>query len=99
MKLNYTTISKYLKIGAKIWEYVDYNAQKELENGRKTAKNKISKPVEIFKDGTSLGIFPSCSELSRQSKELFGVKLSISRISDVANEKIEKYKSFTFKFI
>ena len=46
----------------------------------------------------SLGIFYSIAELSRQSEELFGVKLNKENISAVARGVRKKYKGFTFKY-
>jgi hypothetical protein len=59
-----------------------------------------SKQVEIFdKNGVSLDIFESATELERQSEELFGVKLLQSAISSVCKGKYPKYKGYTFKYI
>lgn len=96
------TVSKYLKQGAKLG-WCNYDPKEEFnKNNEKTGlKNKKfkSKPVEIFKDGKSLGIFESTCELERQSEKLFGVKLLNSNISQVCNGKKSQYKGFTFKYI
>ena len=76
----------------------NYNPKEESIKGSKKI-NKIKKMVEIFKNGESLGIFYNCSELERQSKELFGVKLIGTNISMVANGKRKQYKGYTFKYI
>lgn len=68
------------------------------KNGSKNGKLS-GKKVEIFKDEKSLGVFPSTLELSRQSEELFGVKLSSSRIGCACRNEIKQYKGFTFKYI
>lgn len=62
-------------------------------------KRKLSKPVEIFKDGNSLGIFSSASELERKSEKLFGVKLLSSKISTVCTGKRKFHKGYTFKHV
>ncbi|MDC4245549.1 hypothetical protein [Clostridium perfringens] len=82
--LSTMTIRNYLKKGTKLG-WCDYDAN-------------FGKKVEIFKNNKSLGIFPSCAELERQSEELFGVKLLISSISAVCNKKLKSYKDFTFKY-
>ena len=93
-----TTTIKYLKKGTKLG-WCNYDPKKEMiRNGLKNGKSK-GKKVEIFKDGVSLGVFESCAELSRQSEELFEVKLSRSMISRVCSGKLKQYKSYEFKYI
>lgn len=58
-----------------------------------------SKNVEIFKDGESLGIFPSMSELERQSLDIFGVILTTDNISRVCNGKRKHHKGFNFSYV
>lgn len=83
--LHYSTISNYLKKGTKLgWCKYDAN---------------FAKKVEIFKDNKSLGIFPSCCELTRQSEKLFGVRLSSSKISSVCRGKGKHHKGFTFRYV
>ena len=78
------TIGKYLHIGTDMgWCY--YNGH--------------NKRIEIFKDGISLGIFKSCSELERQSEKMFDVKLSSICIAKVCNGKQKIHKGYTFKYI
>ena len=102
MKLGRTSIIEYLKKGSLIG-WCNYDAKVEMKkNGvRNGLINglKIGKPVEIFKDNISLGTFPSCSDLSRKSQLLFGIKLSNSSISLVCNGKKLQYEGFTFKYI
>lgn len=66
-------------------------------NNFETKEN--GKEVEIFKDGNSKGVFPSCAELERQSLELFRVKLSFGNISAVARGKRNHHKGYTFKYV
>ncbi|MGU8679077.1 hypothetical protein ACV3Q3_13040 [Clostridium perfringens] len=94
--LNRGSIVNYLKKGNKLG-WCDYDSKEEKEKGR-SKKGKNAKKVEIFKDNKSLGIFSSCSELERQSEELFGVKLSQSNISIVCLGKRKSHKGFTFKY-
>ena len=84
-KINPTTISRYLKTGTKIDLCNFYSGN--------------SRRVEIFKDGISLGIFKSCSELSRQSEKLFKIKLNYRSILFVANGKGKNYKGFNFRYV
>jgi hypothetical protein len=86
--------SKYLKIGATKFNWCDYNPKK-IQNEAHSKVGKLSgKKVEIFKDEISLGIFPSCMELERQSEKLFGVKLGNSMIAQVCKDKRKQYKGF-----
>ena len=62
-------------------------------------QNNKNKPVEIFKDNKSLGIFESCHDLDRQSENLFVIKLNYRGISMVANGKRKQYKGYIFKYI
>ena len=84
-KINPTTISRYLKTGTKIDLCNFYSGS--------------SRKVEIFKDGISLGIFKSCSELSRQSEKLFNIKLDYRSILFVATGKGQNYKGFNFRYV
>ena len=96
--LHSATISRYLKRGNKLG-WCNYNPKNEsLKRSSKFGKIN-GKQVEIFKNGKSLGVFESCHELERQSEELFGVKLLFSNISEVARNKKEQYKGFTFKYV
>lgn len=93
-KCNRGTIVVYLKKGTKLG-LCDYDGKEEFR------KNNIkkAKQVEIFKDSISLGAFESCSELERQSEELFGVKLFNGAISSVCLGKLKHYKGYFFKYI
>lgn len=88
MKLHKGTIRTYLKRGNELG-WCEYNAQEEQ------IRNKC-KPVEIFKDGISLGIFESIANLEKCSKELFGVQLSNASISAVCLGRQKIYKGYTF---
>lgn len=91
-------IVNYLTQGTK-FNWCNYDSRKEvIKNASKSGKLK-GKPVEIFKGDISLGVFPSCTELERQSEELFGVKLFQNKISQVCNRKIKHYKGYTFEYI
>lgn len=96
--LGKSTIRIYLKQG-NILGWCNYNPKEELK--KTTSKNNKStgKPVEIFKDSKSLGIFENCHELERRSEDLFGVKLLNNAISRVCNGKQSHHHSFTFSYI
>ena len=88
------TIRRYLNIGTRL-NWCSYNPQEEIDKKIK----KQSKPIEVFKNEKSLGIFNGATYLSRHSEELLGVKLYQANISHVANGEIKQYKGFTFKYI
>ena len=77
--------------------WCNYDAQKEYLKGVRK-KNKNGRQVEMFKDGESLGIFESATELSRKSEELFGVKLLKENISAVCNGERNHHKRFAFRY-
>lgn len=97
MKVGRGIITKWLKQGDRL-NWCKYNPKKEMAK-HNTLNNKASKPIEIFKNGESLGIFPSCSELERQSEKLFGVKLYQCNILYKFYSDIKQYKGFNFKRI
>lgn len=97
LKLSKGTIIKYLQQGNTL-NWCSYNPKEEIIKSHKKT-NKNGKRVEVFKDNISLGLFDSCSELSRQSQELFGIKLLESGISAVCRKKYNTYKNFIFKYV
>jgi len=101
-KLSNTTIATYLKKG-NTFGWCTYNGYDEFikNNLRNSEKNRIrnGKPVEIFKNYISLGIFTSCIKLDEQSEELFETKLDNKSISAVCIGSRKIYKGFTFKYI
>lgn len=96
--MDVTSIISYLKKGTKLG-WCSYDPKEEMRKSAIRVSKITSKKVEIFKDRKSLGIFESCNELSRQSEDLFGVKLNTSNISAVCLGKLDQYKSFTFKYV
>lgn len=95
---NSLTIVRWLKKG-KEHNLCNYNARLESQKAHSKAGKKNGKPIKIYKDGIILGEFESASELSRQSENLFGVKLSTANISAVCCGKLKHYKGYTFKYI
>lgn len=102
LKMNRGTVLKYLKQGAEIG-WCDYNANEQinLNNARRgeLMQNKLGKTVEVIKDGKSMGVFKSISELARISQDVIGEKLEISAISNVCNGKRSQHKGYIFKYI
>ena len=98
MRLGRSTIREYLKKGTNLG-WCDYNAKREKSIVSSNNGKLNSRPIEIFKDGVSLGEFPSCRELERKSEEIFGIKLNYGSISLVCLSKQKQYKGFTFKYI
>jgi len=97
-----TSIQKWLESGNELG-WCHYNKNEEMNQNYKNSvtrnKKNYSKPVEIFKDGASLGVFESVSELDRQSMKIFKIKLISSNISLVCLGKQKHHKHYTFKYI
>jgi hypothetical protein len=96
MKYDKTTIIDWLKQGEKLG-WCHYDPQKELKKSYNKRKSKI-KPIEVFKNGISKGIYPSGAYLSKHSEELFGVKFDYRSISAVCHNKFNAHKGYNFKF-
>lgn len=93
-----TSILNYLHQGTKLC-WCEYDGKTETGKSSRKSGKMNGKPVEIFKDGISLGILPSCAELSRQSLDLFGVKLDQTLISWVAIGKRNHHHGYTFRYV
>lgn len=91
------TTNTYLKKGSK-YRWCDYDPRERQRNIASKNGKLHGKQVEIFNKDISLGIFPSCAELERQSKKLFGVKLTNSVIAKVCRGELKQHKGFTFKY-
>lgn len=100
IKRNRNIVAGYLKKGSKL-NWCHYNAKEEIERNNSNKRRGIinCKTVEIFKEGISLGIFESASELERKSEELFNIKLIHGSISAVARGIRNTHKGFTFRYI
>jgi predicted RNA-binding Zn-ribbon protein involved in translation (DUF1610 family) len=99
MKLSRPTITTYLKKGSKEVSWCEYNPNEESKKGTIQCKQVNKKPLEVFKDNISKGIFESASELIIISEKLFGVKFDFRKISLVCLGKQKKHKGYTFKYI
>lgn len=99
-KLSRSTIWRYLKKGTKLG-WCNYNPKEEMDKNNKNTgiqiKNILSKPVEMFKDNISQGIFLSARELSTQSEHLFNIKLDNSSIGRACKSH-KTYKGYEFKY-
>lgn len=95
------TIRSYLKIGTEYnWCNYDSTATlaEALSRGRKN-KNTKKRKVRISLCGEELGLFNTPSELSRQSKELFGIFFSVSGITKVCNKYRKSLYGYNFEYI
>ena len=97
-KLSQISIISYLKRGSKL-RWCKYDSKERLRKHSTRLGKSRRRKVEIFKGNKSLGIFSSCTELSRQSEKLFEVKLLNNMISMVCNGKRKQYKGFAFKYV
>ena len=97
-KLSCGTIVLYLKKGAELG-WTNYNSKDEMRKSGLNSGLSKSKTVEAFKDGISLGIFKSASNLERESKNLLGTKLFQGQISSVCRGESQQYKGFTFRYV
>lgn len=89
------TILKYLNRGT-LYGWCNYSIEvKEKHKRKEGIKSPHCSPIEVFKDGNSLGIFESITNLERESEKLFGVKLLAATIYSINKSKL--YKGFTFK--
>ena len=98
MKVGVSTVITYLKRGTKIG-WCNYNPKKEMINAVTNNGKMNGKPVEIFKNNISLGIFENCHELDRQSENVFGIKLNYGSISSVCRGETNNYKGFIFNYV
>lgn len=74
-------------------------ARRKMSESKKGENSSLSKRVEIFKNGASLGVFSCVRELERQSEELFRTKLFHASISAVCLGKLKQYKGYTFRYV
>ena len=78
---------------------VDYNTKEIMKYNGKKAGEKVRKRVYMYDlDMNFIGEFESCSELERQSEELFGIKLHNNNISSVCTGKQIQHKGYIFSY-
>lgn len=94
MKINRTTIIKFLKKGHNL-KWCVYNPKEEMIKSGKLKGKKVG----VFKNNIMLGIFDSCNDIELQSEKLFGIKLYRSGISEVCNGIRKHYKKYYFQYI
>lgn len=90
-------IREYLKKGTKLG-WCNYDPEIEAYKSNSRPKESKRKPVEVFKDNVSIGVFKSITEVSRLVGISFGIDLKIGGISRVCRGERKQYKGFNFKF-
>ena len=98
MGYNENTICRWLKKGTEV-EWCKYDAELESFKGSSKSGKMNGRPLEIFKNEISLGVFKSAREIDRISEKLFGVRLNYKGISSFCTGRMSNYKGFTFKYI
>jgi len=95
LNISSDSVRNYLKKGNKLgWCY--YNAKEEqIRNSIKTGY-KVTKKIEVFKNGESLGVFESIKCLIDKSKKILEVQLCRNGIREQIKNNTESYKGFTF---
>lgn len=102
-KINYVTVRRYLKKGAKLL-LCNYNIQDAIKNrSHKAAESRMRntiKPIDAYYNGKYIGTFKSPGDFSRQSRELFGEDIQQNHIPDIANHAYgrKSIKGFTFEW-
>lgn len=96
--LSRSTILRYLKRGHDLNLCV-YNKEEERRRSGEKIKSSLGRRVEVFKYGTSLGVFNSLTEVERVSLKLFKTQLNHSSISATIKNKQRTHKGFTFKYV
>ena len=84
--LDDSTIRNYLRKGND-FNWCKYDKEK-----------RVIKPIEIFKDGETLGVFKSSREIERISILTCGINLNHRRVSEAIKEN-KSYKGFIFKHV
>lgn len=99
VKLKRSAVVKYLKIGRSLgWCNYDPVISKSKTSSK--AGKLSSKTVYMYDlDMNFIGEFSSCSELDRQSEELFGVKLDYRSISGVCVGRCSQHKGYVFSYV
>lgn len=96
--LSKSVINKYLHMATKL-NWCDYDGKNEMAKNCKKIAGANNKPVEVFKNGISKGIFKSASELERCSRDIFGDVLYTGGISLTCRGERKQYKGYILKYI
>lgn len=102
VNLSIPTIIKYLKIGGKLnfCKYIPHEGSiKALKAIQKELSEKQKKPLEMFKNGISLGTFDCAEDLENKSENLFGIILKSGGIRSVCNGSRKSYKGYNFIYL
>ncbi|MDF2590480.1 MAG: hypothetical protein K0S41_4323 [Anaerocolumna sp.] len=95
--LNYSTITRYLKRGSLVWDWINIDELYE-ENKERLAISR-RKNIEVLKNDISLGIFNGIKYLARNSEKILGIKLYPSNITNVCMGRQKSHKGFIFKYV
>lgn len=94
-KLSTYTIQRYLLFGNK-YGLCKYDSKTAKSNSSRRSKN--AKQVNVYKDDILLNTYLSMTQLSELSKEHYGVKFSISKISNICDTN-ELYYGYLIKSV
>lgn len=94
--LKKTTVVKYLK-QAKELGWCDYSTELSYQRRRISISRGNSIPIKVYKDGCFLFTYPSATKLANDSKDLLGVRLTVSSIRDVCRGICKTYKGYYFE--
>lgn len=100
--LSIPTVINYLKTGDKLnlCTYIPYEGSiRFLKSIQKELSEKQKKPLEMFKDNISLGVFNCADELENKSEKLFGIELKSGGIRSVCNGSRKSYKGYKFVYL
>lgn len=97
-KVSDTCIRDYLKKGTELgWCVYDIDYERKI--GYKKSNERKFKPIEIFKDGISLGKFKGADDLCQYMYETHGVNLTKRNVYKVAKGERKHHKNYTFVYI
>lgn len=93
---HYSTISSYLKNGAKLG-WCDYDSETALKLSRH--KSSMIKDIEVWLKNEYIGVFHGSSELIKYVKEHYNIQLRANSISETCNGKQKTTKGFKCRYI
>ena len=102
LKIARVTVCGYLRKGAMLgltdYDGKDVRSKKRAEINKIIARNN-KKPIAIYKDNILIGVFASCSDLSKQSMGLFNKKFDDTVLSKAAKGDIKYAYGYTIQRI